>query len=244
MFTKPGFRVLFLHNFHLVLFWYNHRQLYRKPLRKTVKTLKLLLLAAVLFSLTACDEKKTEAVKETSKPSIPVKESNVTLPQKKDSNLSETVKIHTFTLSDINDDNRTIAIVNKHIEIEGVSEKIIVLNFFASWCPPCKGQLPYLADLQKKYKGKLFIAGLLLNDSSKKEILQKFLTDHAVNYYVSAAKQNNDIMALVKKRLQLEEGFPLPLTMLFKDGHYYSHYIGAVPVEMLEHDIKNAMGKE
>ena len=154
------------------------------------------------------------------------------------------MKKYTFALNDLNDSNYSITIVNKHIEISHVDQKLILLNFFATWCPPCKSEIPYLADLKKKYDASLFIAGILVNDTPDKKTLETFTEAYGVNYFISNSKDNNALGKLAAKRLQLDEDFPIPLTILFKNGNYYSHYEGAVPVEMLEHDIKEAIHKE
>lgn len=205
-----------------------------------MKTLKLLLLSTVLFYITACEDKKTEAVSESNH-SIIEEESDQVKEEKK---TEERTKKYSFILSDINDSNRTLSIENKHITISDVAQKLILVNFFATWCPPCKGEIPYLSDLQKKYDANLFIAGILVNDNIDAESLKTFISQYDVNYFVSSSVQNEPLAKLAVKRLQLGENYPLPLTILFKNGNYYSHYEGAVPMEMLEHDIKNAMSKE
>lgn len=204
-----------------------------------MKTLNLLLLATFLCCFTGCEDKKTTTpVSEVNQTTLQTEEHNDTL------TIKERNKPHTFILSDIEDHNYTVNIINKEITISTVSKKLIILNFFATWCPPCKGEIPYLADLQKKYKDSLFVAGILLNDDIDKEGLQHFIDNYGVNYFISNAKENDALAKLAMKRLHLTEDFPIPLTILFKDGHYYSHYEGAVPIEMLEHDMKNAMKKE
>jgi len=205
-----------------------------------VKTLKLLLLTTVLFYITACEDKKTEPVSESNH-SIIEEESDQVKEEKK---TAERSKKYSFILSDVNDSNRTLSIENKHITISDVPQKLILVNFFATWCPPCKGEIPYLTDLQKKYEANLFITGILVNDNIDGESLKTFISDYDINYFVSNATQNEPLAKLAVKRLQLGENYPLPLTILFKNGNYYSHYEGAVPMEMLEHDIKNAMSKE
>ena len=233
-----------------MLFWYNRPQLYRKPLRNCVKNIKLLLLSTLLLCFTGCEDKKQENTVEVNN-TLASKEHNESLSDinqtldtkalKKQAELREE---HRFVLSDLNDDNRSISIENKHIMIDKVKEKIILIHFFATWCPPCKGEIPYLVDLKKKYDNKLFIAGILVNDTTDEKSLKTFIDSYAINYYISNAEQNNDLVKHVAKRLELEENFPIPLSILFKNGYYYSHYEGAVPVEMLEHDIKKAMSKE
>ena len=205
--------------------------------------------------MTGCEDKKSNLSKEHVKTETAKsvkqsqqKDNNKTEDNKSGNNTGEEQDLaepkYTYTLSDMNDINHTVTIENKYIEISNVTENIIVLNFFATWCPPCKGEIPYLVDLQKKYEGKLFMAGVLVNDTPDKEALESFLKAYAINYFVSTGSQNDDLAKLAREKLHLPEDLPLPLTILFKDGHYYSHYEGAVPVEMLEYDIKNAMSKE
>lgn len=205
-----------------------------------MKKRNILLLTAVLFFFTACEEKKTEAVSITHTDS---NQSTDTLDEKVAKVLTEEEK-YTFMLSDMNDQNRTFRIEHKRVEISGVKEEIILLHFFSTWCPPCQGEAPYLADLQKKYKKDLFILGLLVNDSPSKEELSAFRERYGVNYFISNTQENAAVAKLAIEKLQLPADHPLPLTILFKNGHYYSHYEGAVPVEMLEHDINNARHKE
>jgi len=196
-----------------------------------VKSIKLLFLTLFILFVSGCEDKK--------EPVVTKSDQNLT---QTDTNTTRTIE--TFTLSDIEDHNYTLTVTNKHIEIKELSEKIILINFFATWCPPCKGEIPYLTDLQKRYENKLFIAGVLVNDTISKEKLQAFIDQYNVNYFISSSKGNEALVELASKKLKLGEDFPIPLSVLFKNGNYYSHYEGAVPVEMLEHDIQKAMSKE
>jgi len=198
-----------------------------------VKKINILFLTAVLLCFTGCEDKKPDTtVKKTT-----IEDFNKT----KETNES---KKHTFSLRDLNGSNYSVSIENKHIKISTVNQKLILLNFFATWCPPCKGEIPYLADLQKKYKDRLFIAGILVNDSPDDKTLKAFTETYGINYFISNAKDNDAFVKLAVQKLQLDENFPIPLTILFKNGNYYAHYEGAVPVEMLEHDIKEAIHKD
>lgn len=198
-----------------------------------MKKINILFLTAVLLCFTGCEDKKPDtAVKKTT-----IENSNKT----QETNRS---KKYIFSLSDFNESNYSVSIENKHIEINTVNQELILLNFFATWCPPCKGEIPYLADLQKKYEGRLFIAGILVNDSPDDKTLKAFAETYGINYLISNAKDNDAFVKLAVQKLQLDENFPIPLTILFKNGNYYAHYEGAVPVEMLEHDIKEAIHKE
>jgi thiol-disulfide isomerase/thioredoxin len=45
--------------------------------------------------------------------------------------------------------------------------KLVLLDFWASWCAPCIVELPHLIDLQKRYAGQLRIIGVSMDDSRK-----------------------------------------------------------------------------
>ncbi|MBU0529309.1 TlpA family protein disulfide reductase, partial [bacterium] len=62
--------------------------------------------------------------------------------------------------------------------------KVIMLNFWGTWCPPCRKEIPDLVNLQEKYnKDGLEIVGITLNSGSASEI-QKFANDKQMNYTI------------------------------------------------------------
>ncbi len=58
--------------------------------------------------------------------------------------------------------------------------KVVIVDFWASWCEPCKIELPALAKLHKKYKGKLVIIGVNVDDNLNDA--KTFLKDHPVGF--------------------------------------------------------------
>ncbi len=59
--------------------------------------------------------------------------------------------------------------------------KIIILDLFATWCPPCRMEIPSFIDLQERYKDKLVIVGLSF-DQKGPEIVSKFAGELKMNY--------------------------------------------------------------
>ena len=153
------------------------------------------------------------------------------------------VSSDTFILSDMQQNRHTQTLANQKLAFHHLKQPIVLINLFATWCPPCRGGIPYLSDLQKKYKKSLFIAGVLVNDESDSHTLKEFIKKYHADYFISNSSQNDVFAAKLAKELHLPENFPIPLTVIYKEGNYYRHYEGAVPAEMIEHDIKQAMKK-
>jgi cytochrome c biogenesis protein CcmG/thiol:disulfide interchange protein DsbE len=68
------------------------------------------------------------------------------------------------------------------IKLSDFRGKAVLLNFWATWCPPCKVEMPWFADLQKQYgKDGLVVLGVAMDDSKPDSIAQ-FASEMGVNY--------------------------------------------------------------
>jgi thiol-disulfide isomerase/thioredoxin len=152
------------------------------------------------------------------------------------------ISTDTVVLSDIQQNQHTLTVDrDQTIIFHDIDQPIVLINFFATWCSPCRAEIPYLSDLQKKYEKKVFIAGILVNDTPDNNELKQFTDKNHAEYFISNSKQNDTFASKIVKELQLSENFPIPLTVIYKNGHYFTHYEGAVPVEMIDHDIQEAI---
>ncbi len=146
-----------------------------------------------------------------------------------------------YILHDTDQNERTIAIHNKSISISNVAQSIVLINFFTTWSPSCLEEMSYLSDLQKKYKKKLFIIGILVNDEKSNLDLKVLTTQYEAEYFISNSKENNALTTTLLKGLKIPKNFSIPLSILYKNGHYYRHYEGATPIEMIEYDVTQAI---
>ena len=72
--------------------------------------------------------------------------------------------------------------------IEQHHGKVIMLNFFATWCPPCREEIPELVKASAKYKGKdVLIVSLSVDESKSKATVEKFVDKMKIDYPVYMA---------------------------------------------------------
>ena len=77
----------------------------------------------------------------------------------------------------------------KTVHLSDLRGKPVVLNFWATWCAPCKIEMPWFVDLQKKYasSGVQFL-GIAMDDASTKDIAE-FAQNMNVNYPILIGKE-------------------------------------------------------
>ncbi len=65
--------------------------------------------------------------------------------------------------------------------------KPVIVNFFATWCPPCRGEIPLLVKMQAKYGNKVAFIGLSVDDSATSSKVGPFMKSFGANYPVYLA---------------------------------------------------------
>jgi thiol-disulfide isomerase/thioredoxin len=74
----------------------------------------------------------------------------------------------------------------KPVTLADSKGKVLLLNFWATWCGPCRAEIPDLVELQNKYKDRLQILGLVVDDDDQ-DAIQKFVAEFGINYPVAVA---------------------------------------------------------
>jgi thiol-disulfide isomerase/thioredoxin len=69
----------------------------------------------------------------------------------------------------------------RRISSADLKGKVVIVNFWATWCPPCRAEIPDLIKLQNKYKGQLQIIGIS-DDDDPPAVVKKWADQHGMNY--------------------------------------------------------------
>ena len=133
-----------------------------------------------------------------------------------------------FTLKDLQD---------KDFSLQSVKGKVVLLDFWATWCYPCRVEIPHFVELYEKYNPKGFeVVGIAL-DKDGASVVKPFAEKEGINYTVvigdaDVASDYGGIRAI-------------PTTFVIdKKGAIYSKYVG-VPKDMgvFEEDVKKLLAE-
>jgi thiol-disulfide isomerase/thioredoxin len=122
----------------------------------------------------------------------------------------------------------------KPLSLDSSRGKVTIITFWATWCPPCRAEIPDLIDLQKKYAGKLQILGLSVDDEAPAN-LKKFVQVMGINYPVAVAPPEVG---------ELYGGIPaLPTTfVLDTQGRIVQKHVGLKDADLYELEIRSLLG--
>src|SRR5205085_12258571 len=72
----------------------------------------------------------------------------------------------------------------RSVSSESFRGKVVILNFWATWCGPCRAEIPDLVALQERYRDTLQVIGIS-QDEAPVDVVKRFAADHRVNYPVA-----------------------------------------------------------
>ena len=118
--------------------------------------------------------------------------------------------------------------------LSSLKDKVIILDFWATWCPPCRKEIPDYIDLYQRYKDKgLEIVGVLL-DRAKKSRLKSFIEEMGISY----------INVLGNNKVTQKYGNirAIPTTFIIDtNGNIVEKYVGFTSKETFENKISELL---
>ena len=97
-----------------------------------------------------------------------------------------------FDLQDLN---------GKSVKLSDFKGKVVILDFWATWCPPCRAEIPHFVELQNEYRDKgLVVVGVSL-DQGGPGVVSSFVKQQGINYPIvmgddSVTSKYGDIQAI------------------------------------------------
>jgi thiol-disulfide isomerase/thioredoxin len=117
---------------------------------------------------------------------------------------------------------------------EDFKDKVVLINFWATWCPPCKSEIPALVRLQGMYREEgLQVVGIAVEDSARR--VKDFAKQNGINYPVAMGDET------LKKIYGGVSGLPTSF-LIGRDGRIYQKVVGApMDVSVFERTIKTLL---
>jgi cytochrome c biogenesis protein CcmG/thiol:disulfide interchange protein DsbE len=119
-----------------------------------------------------------------------------------------------------------MTIDGRRLTLSQLRGKVVMLDFWATWCPPCRQEIPHLVRLAQRYGPKgLEVVGLTIeNPQTDTEKVRLFMQRYGINYTVGFATDEL-FSAYIGPGQQ-----PIPQTLLFdRQGQLITHMVGFNP---------------
>lgn len=114
--------------------------------------------------------------------------------------------------------------------------KVVIVNFWATWCPPCRAEIPDLVALQEKYRDQLVIVGVS-EDEGATDAVRQFAAEHRINYPV--------VMSTPALRKQFTGVYALPTTfVLDSDTRLVQKHVGMLNAAITELETRALAGMD
>ena len=112
--------------------------------------------------------------------------------------------------------------------------KVVIVNFWATWCGPCRAEIPDLVALQEKYKDTLQVIGIS-EDEAGVEVVKRFAAEHKINYPVAMATP------------EIEKLYPgisaLPTSFILdRESRVVQKHVGMLTARTTEYETRHLAG--
>jgi thiol-disulfide isomerase/thioredoxin len=127
-----------------------------------------------------------------------------------------------FTIKDLD---------GKDVSLTSFKGKVILLNFWATWCGPCKAEIPGFVELQNAYKNDLVVVGYSVDD--KPDQARAFANEFKMNYPILLGDGREDVQDSYGPIWGIPASF-----IISRDGKVCKKHLGIAPKAVFEKEIK------
>jgi len=118
----------------------------------------------------------------------------------------------------------------KDVELASFKGKVLLLNFWATWCGPCKAEIPGFVELQAKYRDELTVLGYSVDDDAPKA--RAFAEQYKINYPILLGEGREDVQDAYGPIYGIPASF-----LISKDGKVCKKHMGIAPKAVFEKEI-------
>ncbi|MBF0401034.1 MAG: TlpA family protein disulfide reductase [Magnetococcales bacterium] len=124
----------------------------------------------------------------------------------------------------------------KTLRLSDLRGKVVLVNFWATWCPPCLEEIPEFVRFYQKYADKgVVVLGVNFMDHASPEQLTQFIAKHQINYPII----HGDPAHLTAVAQALGGVFGLPVTKLLdQQGRLVASHMGGVNEKEMQHWVE------
>ena len=130
-----------------------------------------------------------------------------------------------FTLKDMN---------GVDVKLAAFKGKVILLNFWATWCGPCKAEIPSLVELQEQYGDDLVVLGFSVDDPVEK--MRPYAEEYKINYPLLVGNGRED----VQEAFGPLYGIPVSV-IIDREGRIAKKHSGIASKAQFEREIKSLL---
>jgi len=184
---------------------------------------------------TASDNANTTIKETAATQKSPSETSNETANSSDESTTSETNKTENSKADAYNNDFTLKDLSGKEVSLSDFAGNIVVLNFWATWCPPCKAEIPDFIEVYNAYKDKgVSFIGVSLDEDFN--ALVNFVSDYQINYVIV-----HDPNSAVSNYWGIDA---IPATFfLDEEGKVIDSVVGQMPKENLVSTIEYLLNR-
>jgi thiol-disulfide isomerase/thioredoxin len=122
------------------------------------------------------------------------------------------------------------------VSLAAYKGKTVLLNFWATWCGPCKAEIPGFVRIQEKYRDKgLVIVGLSVDDTADKA--KAYAKEYKMNYPILLAEGKEDAQDAYGPIWGIPASF-----LISKDGKVCRKHMGIAPEAVFEKEVAALLG--